>query len=110
MLIHHHIRSFNSNYLEFSAIMNNFFAALYAFSETWFSDRTYLPIDSFTDFHTMHTDWRGRGIKVRSEFWGKDISAPPFRRRRFGVGQLGAVPFQRRFLFYFIFRIMKKIQ
>ena len=85
MLIHHHIRSFNSNYLEFSAIMNNFFAALYAFSETWFSDRTYLPIDSFTDFHTMHTDWRGRGIKVRSEFWGKDISAPPFRRRRFST-------------------------
>ena len=39
----------------------------------------------------------------------------PFRRRRFGAGQLGAVPFRRRtfrrrFLFFYIFRVMKKKQ
>ena len=40
--------------------------------------------------------------------WGRAISAPPFRRRRFGAGQLGAVPFRRRtfrrrFLLFFYF-------
>ena len=64
LLSHHNIRSFNSNYLEFSAIMNNFSVDLYAFSETWFSDSTCLPIDSFNDFHTMRPDRRGGGVSI----------------------------------------------
>ena len=40
--------------------------------------------------------------------FGAAVLAPPTRRRRFGAGQLGAVPFQRqtfrrRFLIYFYF-------
>ena len=43
------------------------------------------------------------------------IGGGPFRRRRFGAGQLGTVPIRRRtfgcrFLIFFIFRVMKKKQ
>ena len=54
-------------------------------------------------------------VSLHRDNWGRDISAPPFRRRRFGAVQLGAVPFRRRtfrhrFIIFFIFRIMKKKQ
>ena len=39
---------------------------------------------------------------------GKAISTPPFRRRRFGAGQLGAMPFRRSFLIFFYFPSYKK--
>ena len=47
--------------------------------------------------------------------FGVAVWAPPFWCRRFGAGQFGTVPFRlrefrRRFLFFYIFRIMKKKQ
>ena len=47
--------------------------------------------------------------------FGAAVSALPTRRLRFGAGQLAAVPFRRRtfrrrFLIFFIFRVMKKKQ
>ena len=55
-----------------------------------------------------------RNIWGEGHFGAAD-SVPPIQRRRFGAGQFDAVPFRRRtfqrhFLFYFIFRVMKKIQ
>ena len=54
---------------------------------------------NFTEFQLK---FKGEG------HFGAAVSAPPTRRRRFGAGQLGAVPFRRRtirrhFLIFFYF-------
>ena len=55
-LIHHNLRSFNSNFDEFSVFLEDFdnYIDAYIFSETWFSSNSCASISNFKSYTTLY--------------------------------------------------------